>query len=201
MRMQAERRIERPPASVWAALCDLQLLRAALPGCRRLERGVDGGYAFEAEVGAGTAAATCHGTVQVEDVHPPYGCRLAGAGDVDPGGLARGSVVVRLMEDGATATRIAYTVEATLTGRPAGADGPEFDTAALALADVFFARLAAHLEAAAAPSVAEAATAADVPPPAPPEPPAPEPRGLRPLIWVPSLILLVLALLIVSSRP
>ena len=183
MRMQAERRIGRPCAVVWAALNDADVLRASLPGCRRLDRSAEDTFAVEAVTRVGSIQATFRGTLRISELDPPHGCRLSGEGDAGPAGFARGAAVIRLIEDG-DGTRLAYTVDAVVGGRLAQVGGRLIDAAATRMADAFFERFAALV----APSEVR------------PDPAAAPPRGLRPLVWVPSLIILMLAVLLVFSR-
>ncbi len=189
--MQAERRIERPCAVVWAALNDADVLRASLPGCRRLERSADDAFAVEAVARVGSVQAAFHGTLRISDLDPPNGYQLTGEGNGGPAGFARGSAAVRLVADG-DGTRLAYTVEAMVGGRLAQIGGRLIDAAANQMAEAFFERFAALV----APPAGDTMAAPEATSPAT----MVAPRGLRPLVWVPSLIILVLAVLVIFSR-
>jgi carbon monoxide dehydrogenase subunit G len=163
---------------------------------------MDDTYAIEAVATVGSVQATFHGTLSISDVDPPWGCRLSGSGNAGPAGCANGSAGVRLLADRG-ATRLTYTVDVVVGGKLAEIGGKVIEAAMQQMADAFFDRF-----------VALVATPSDpvsdvVPDPAQAGAPPPEAspagsvarRGLRPLLWVPSLILLVVAILIVFSRP
>ena len=191
MQIRAERRIERPCAVVWAALNDADVLRASLPGCRRLERSADDTFAVEAVTRIGSVRAAFHGTLRISEIDPPHGYRLTGEGSGGPAGFARGGAVVRLVADG-DGTRLAYTVDATVGGKLAQVGGRLIDAAARQMADAFFERFVAIVTA----PPADAGAPAEVTP----NSAGGAPRGLRPLVWVPSLIILVIVVLLVFSR-
>jgi carbon monoxide dehydrogenase subunit G len=192
VRMQAERRIGRPRAAVWAALNDTDVLRASLPGCCRLERTAADTFSAEAVTRVGSVQCRFRGTLRISDVDPPHGYRLSGEGDAGPSGFAKGAAVVRLFEDG-DGTRLAYSVDAVVGGRLAQIGGRLIDVAARQMADTFFERFAA-LVVPAEPGTGAPAEGRSAPTGA-------APRGLRPLVWVPSLIILVLAVILGFGRP
>jgi carbon monoxide dehydrogenase subunit G len=181
--MQAERWIGRPRTAVWAALNDAEVLCASLPGCRRLERTAEDAFSVEAVARVGSIQATFRGTLHISDADPPHGYRLSGKGDGGPAGFAKGEALVHLFEEG-DGTRLAYSIDAIVGGRLAQIGGRAIDAAANQMADSFFERFAALV----GPTEGQfdLNTAGQ--------------RGLRPLIWVPSLILVVLAVILGFGR-
>ncbi|MFO1154627.1 MAG: carbon monoxide dehydrogenase subunit G [Rhodospirillales bacterium] len=194
MQMQSERRIDQPRRVVWAALTDADVLRQCLPGCRRLVPTADDTYDVETVARVGAMQAVFRGTLRVSDSDPPHGYRLSGEGNGGPAGFAKGSANVRLLEDG-DGTRLTYTVDAVVGGKLAQLGSRLIDAAALQMADAFFERFAAL----AAPRPADDERVIDTPQPA--EAKAETTRGLRPLVWVPGLIVVTLAIVLIFGRP
>ena len=88
MDMTGERRIPAPRQKVWDALNDPEVLKAAIPGCKTLEKTSDtdmkatAGGAHRADFGASFT-----GKVQLLDLDPPNSYRIAGEGQGGVAGL------------------------------------------------------------------------------------------------------------------
>lgn len=220
MKLAGERSIEAPPEKVWAALNDEALLLKCIPGCKALERISDDELAARVDAKVGPVKASFKGQVRLENVSPPHSYTLVGQGK-GAAGFAKGRADVALQGDGG-ATRLAYSVEATVGGKLAQMGARLVDSTARKYADGFFdcfarvvtegAGTAEAKEPAAgdlkAPPGREPGAAETVPhapgsPTPPPEaagagkaPPAAEPRGGLPAaLWAALLIGAVLALL------
>lgn len=89
MKMSEERRLAAPRETVWAALNDLDTLRASIPGCDKLERVSDTVMVAEVKTKVGPVAATFKGRLTSSDIDPPNGCTLEGEGP-GRGGRIRG---------------------------------------------------------------------------------------------------------------
>jgi hypothetical protein len=161
--------IPAPPQTVWRGLNDPELLKAAIPGCKSIEKVSDTEFNASAAVTFGPVKATFGGKVKLSDLDPPHGYRISGEGAGGAAGFANGSAVVRLTPQG-DGTDLSYEVEASVGGKIAQIGQRFIDQAAKKMADDFFARFAAAVAPSAAtsatPNTAPAAAAASEPPPA-----------------------------------
>jgi carbon monoxide dehydrogenase subunit G len=189
MRISEERRLAAPRETVWAALNDLDTLRTSIPGCEKLERVSDTVMAAEVKTKVGPVAATFKGKLMLSDVDPPNGYTLEGEGQGGAAGFASGRAKVRLVAVDAD-TVLTYEVDATVGGKLAQIGSRLLDATAHKLAGEFFDRLAMRLQPRSEPE-GERADVQD----------AGSRNGLRPLIWVPLLIALVILILYVFSSP
>jgi carbon monoxide dehydrogenase subunit G len=192
MDMTGERRIAAPREAVWAALNNPDILRAAIPGCETLERLSDTELKATAAVKIGPIAARFTGKVQLLDLDPPNGCRIAGEGQGGVTGFAKGGAVVRLVADGPD-TVLGYEVHAQVGGKMAQLGARLIDATARQMADAFFERFAAACTAAAP----EAAAAAPAPAPLGLIPA--EPFGLPRVAWIGIALFLVVLFMLLKS--
>jgi carbon monoxide dehydrogenase subunit G len=166
MEMTGEYLIPAPRAKVWEALNDINVLKAAVPGCESMTAKGD---QIEATVTAkvGPVKATFSGIVTLSDLDPPNSYNIRGEGKGGVAGFARGGARVTLT-DAPGGTLLSYKVDAAVGGKLAQIGSRLIDSTAKKLADEFF---AAFSIAAAGP----AAVAAAAPPPlvVPSPPPAP----------------------------
>jgi len=103
-----------PRAAVWAALNDTDKLRAAIPGCRRLDWTGPGTLELELKVDLGVLSPTFTGDLSLTDIVPAEAYTLSGRGR-GLLGKAEGAARIALADlDGGTELRF------TATG---GADG------------------------------------------------------------------------------
>ena len=134
MEIVGEYRIAAPRAEVWAALLDPQMLRRCIPGCKELDSTGDNTYTAKVQVKVGPVSATFAGTVELTDMDPPAGCRIAGQGNGGVAGFAKGAAVVRLAEEG-DETVLTYTADAQIGGKLAALGGRLIQATARKLAD------------------------------------------------------------------
>jgi hypothetical protein len=90
----------------------------------------------------GPVGATFSGKVKLSDLDPPNGYRIAGEGSGGAAGYAKGSAVVRLIEDG-NGTLLRYEAKADVGGKLAQLGGRLIDATARKLAGEFFRKFAA----------------------------------------------------------
>ena len=129
---------------VWAALNDPAVLKACIPGCQELEKTSDTEFQATVRAAVGPVKATFKGRVQLLDLDPPNGYRIAGEGQGGVAGFAKGGANVRLEEaDGGT--RMTYDVEAQIGGKLAQLGGRLINGVAKKYADDFFANFAKAL--------------------------------------------------------
>ena len=141
MTMQGEVALPADRATVWAALNDPEVLKAAIPGCQELEKISDTEFQATARISVGPVKATFKGRVQLLDLDPPNGYRIAGEGQGGVAGFAKGGANVRL-EDAEGGTRMTYDVEAQIGGKLAQLGGRLINGVAKKYADEFFANFA-----------------------------------------------------------
>ena len=158
MDMTGERRIRAPREKVWNALNDVDILKAAIPGCESLERTAENEMKAMASVRIGPIAAKFTGKVSLLDLDPPNGYRIEGEGQGGVAGFAKGGATVSLAAEGAD-TVLSYDVKAQVGGKIAQLGARLIDATAKQMADTFFDRFAAAV---AAPAGAGALPAGEV---------------------------------------
>lgn len=192
MDMSGEYRIPAPRQTVWEALNDPEILKAAIPGCEELTAEGDSGFAAKVRAKVGPVSARFQGKVALLDLDPPNGYRIEGEGTGGAAGFAKGGATVRLSEDGGE-TVLNYEANASVGGKLAQIGSRLIDGAAKKMADDFFAKFSAIVgEQAAASAVAEpveapAAAPAPAQPAAAPKPSQdldPAKKGISPWIWI-----------------
>ena len=146
MQMTDERIIAAPPAVVWAALFDPEVLKACVPGCEELTGSAETGYSATVVQKVGPVKATFHGEVTMQDVIAPESCRLVGEGKGGAAGFAKGEAHVHLAatEDGQT--KLTYTVDAKVGGKLAQLGSRIVDGFARKMAADFFTRFQETVE-------------------------------------------------------
>ena len=143
MDMQGSARIEAPIDQVWEGLNDPDVLRQAIPGCESLEKTGDDEMSARVVLKIGPIKAKFDGTVRLSNLDPPNGYTISGEGKGGMAGFAKGSADVTLVEDGAEATILTYTVKAEVGGKIAQLGSRLIDSTAKKLAAEFFAKFGA----------------------------------------------------------
>ncbi|AXS40039.1 carbon monoxide dehydrogenase subunit G [Breoghania sp. L-A4] len=145
MKMSGEERIAAPREAVYAALNDPDVLKAAIPGCKELNKLSD--TELEAKVGlaVGPVRATFTGAVTLTDLDPPRGYRIVGEGKGGAAGFAKGGATVTLEEDG-NATILRYDVDADVGGKLAQLGSRLIDSTSKKLAKQFFEKFGSMVE-------------------------------------------------------
>lgn len=195
MEMQGEQRIPAPREVVWAALNDPEVLKECIPGCQTVEKTSDTGFSATVVAKVGPVSAKFSGKVTLSDIDPPNGYTISGEGQGGVAGFGKGGAKVSLSDDGA-GTLLRYTATAQVGGKLAQIGSRLVDSAAAKMADDFFAKfnLVAAAKAGPQPGAEPAAVA-----PAAIAPPS-APTGLRPVVWVPALIVVAAAVLYLILR-
>jgi uncharacterized protein len=159
MDMTGEERIAASRATVWAALNDVEVLKQCIPGCETLEKQSDTEMTAKVKLQIGPVSARFSGKVTLSEIDPPNGYRIAGEGSGGTAGHAKGSALVRLVEDG-DGTILRYEARADVGGKLAQLGGRLIDATAKKLAGEFFSKFGEVVgPAPAMPPEAEAATA------------------------------------------
>ena len=208
MDMTGERRIPAPRQKVWDALNDPEMLKAAIPGCRSLEKVSDSDLRATAAVRIGPIATQFTGKVQLLDLDPPNSYRIAGEGQGGAAGFANGGATVRLADEGAF-TLLSYEVKAQVGGKIAQLGARLIDATAKQMADQFFDRFSAEV---AGPTEigAEGAAGAVAALTTPPGPQAPaavnllalipkEPYGFPLVAWIGTALFVIIFIMIFGA--
>ncbi|OYW98915.1 MAG: carbon monoxide dehydrogenase, partial [Rhizobiales bacterium 32-66-8] len=146
MEIAGEYRISAPREIVWQAILDPDMLRRCIPGCKELEQTGENAFAAKVQIKVGPVSATFAGTVELQDMEPPAGCRIVGQGNGGVAGFAKGDAKVTLTEDGAD-TLLTYVADAQIGGKLAALGGRLIQATARKLADQFFSAFAEALNA------------------------------------------------------
>ena len=138
MELTGQRRLPVDRATAWRALNDPQVLRQAIPGCESIEKSGDNEYDVAVVATLGPVRAKFKGKLRLEDVVEPQSYTIRFEGQGGAAGFAKGSAQVTL-NDVEAQTRLDYAVNAQVGGKIAQVGGRLIDSAALKLADDFFA--------------------------------------------------------------
>lgn len=185
MELTGHRLLATDRASVWRALNDPEILRQAIPGCESIEAAGDSRYQVAVVASLGPVRARFKGSLALDDVVEPVSYTLRFEGQGGAAGFAKGSAQVTLNEIGRE-THLDYAVKAQIGGRIAQVGNRLVDSAALKLADDFF----AAFERLVAPPAVDAAAQPPTPSaePATPLPPAFGARGWKKIAWMAAFV-------------
>ena len=159
MEIKGEYRIAASREKVFAALNDVAILQACIPGCESLEKTSDTEMKAKVRMRIGPVSASFTGKVTLSDLDPPNGYKISGEGQGGAAGFAKGGAVVTLREDGAD-TILNYNVDAQVGGKIAQVGARLIDGTARKLADEFFSKFTAMVG---PPPPAEATAAVSAP--------------------------------------
>jgi carbon monoxide dehydrogenase subunit G len=140
MDMSGEYRIEAPIETVWAAIQDPDILRAAIPGCEELDKTSETEMTAKVALKIGPVKARFAGAVTLNDLMPPNSLKIEGEGKGGIAGFAKGGAAVQLVADG-DATILTYQAEAVVGGKIAQLGSRLIQSTAAKLADQFFVNL------------------------------------------------------------
>ncbi|MGL4975183.1 MAG: SRPBCC family protein [Bosea sp. (in: a-proteobacteria)] len=146
MTMTGEVTLPASRATVWAMLNDAETLKACIPGCEELVQEDATHLSAVAKVKLGPVKATFRGKVELQDLDPPNGYRIAGEGEGGIAGFAKGGATVRLTDAPEGGTLLSYDVEAQVGGKLMQLGSRLIDSVAKKLADEFFANFAKAVE-------------------------------------------------------
>ncbi len=158
MELTGSRQIAADRATVWAALNDPEVLKAAIPGCQVMSGSPEAGFTATIKQKVGPVSATFQGAVQLTNVVPGESYTITGEGKGGAAGFAKGGADVRL-EDADGGTLLTYDVRANVGGKLAQLGSRLIDGFAKKMADQFFENFKNAVEGP-PPAVAEPAVAA-----------------------------------------
>lgn len=145
MQLADTRTIAAPPAVVWAALFDPEVLKACVPGCESMTGSPAEGFEAVVVQKVGPVKAKFTGVVKLSDIVEGQSCTIGGEGKGGAAGFAKGSARVTLTPEG-EGTVLAYEVEANVGGKLAQLGSRIIDSFARKMADDFFQRFQTALE-------------------------------------------------------
>lgn len=145
MDITGEHRIAAPREAVWQALFDVETLKACIPGCKELEQTSPTSFAAKVQLKVGPVSATFAGTVELQDIDAPHGCRIAGQGNGGIAGFAKGGADVKLVADGDD-TVLSYDAKAEIGGKLAALGGRLVQATSRKLTDQFFSAFTERLQ-------------------------------------------------------
>lgn len=108
MQFAGRYRFAAPRAQVWAALNDVDKLKEAIPGCRRLEWKGPNELELELKVSLGLVSPTFTGDLRLRDIVPAERYTLSGRGRGGLLGMAEGAALIVLADDGED-TELSFT--------------------------------------------------------------------------------------------
>ncbi len=145
MKLEGSQEIAADRETVWKALNDPAVLEASIPGCQSLEMETDTRLHATVKQKIGPVSATFDGVVELTDINPPEGYRIAGEGKGGAAGFAKGGADVRL-EEIEGGTLLTYHAEAKVGGKLAQLGSRLIDGVAHKLANQFFENFKAQVE-------------------------------------------------------
>ena len=98
MTMKGEVALPADRQTVWEKLNDPEVLKACIPGCQTLDKTGDNGFSAVVKLKVGPVSATFKGNVELLDLDPPNGYRIAGSGEGGIAGFAKGGAKVTLTD-------------------------------------------------------------------------------------------------------
>jgi uncharacterized protein len=176
MQMNDSRDIAAPPAVVWAALFNPEVLKACVPGCEELTGNAADGFEAAVVQKVGPVKARFTGLVKLSDIVEGQSCTISGEGKGGAAGFAKGAARVTLTPSEA-GTLLAYEVDAQVGGKLAQMGSRIIDGFARKMAEEFFSRFQDAVE-----GPAEPETGGEAGPDTPPDGDAPKKGWFKRLI-------------------
>ena len=146
MKLEGTHQLQAPRERVWESLVNPDVLQRCIPGCERLEKTAENGYAVTIRAGVGSIKGIFNGSVTLEDMRPPEHYRIVVEGKGTPGFL-KGSGDLDLEAQG-DATLIKYVGEVQVGGTIASVGQRMIQATAKMMATQFFTALEAEAKAA-----------------------------------------------------
>ncbi|WP_299947227.1 CoxG family protein [uncultured Ruegeria sp.] len=146
MQLSDTREIQAPPAAVYAALLDPEVLKACINGAQEITGDPTEGYHATVVQKVGPVKATFKGTVTMSDMVEAERLTIVGEGKGGAAGFAKGSANVTFEPGTSGGTVLTYEVDAKVGGKLAQLGSRLIDGFAKKMADQFFANLQEHFE-------------------------------------------------------
>lgn len=175
---QGKQSLPFPAQQVWDALFDVDVLRASIAGCERLEQRGENAYSSQVRVAIGPVTASFATTLDVVDPVPPHRCTLKFSGKGGAVGFGRGEAHVILTSQGDSTTLLEWSASTQVGGKIAQMGARLIDGTVRKMSDEFFARFARQLAASRAAGFTGVVEAVAAPEAVPAPHPAERRRGL-----------------------
>lgn len=131
-------------AAVWAALNDTAVLKAAIPGCHRIDWSSQTTLDLEIKVNLGVVHPVFKGDLALSGIVPAQRYTLTGKGKGGLLGLAEGSAHIELSDDGAD-TLLVFTAQGGASGQIMKLGKAIIGNSAQKVIDGFFERFGAAM--------------------------------------------------------
>lgn len=145
MQLIGEQRVPADQQTTWEALNDPEVLRQCIPGCDAITEDGEHAYRVDMSVRIGPVSAKFKGKLRLLDIQAPTSYSLEFEGQGGAAGFGKGTAAVRL-EPEADATRLTYTVDASIGGKLAQVGARLIEAAARKLSDDFFGKFNALMQ-------------------------------------------------------
>jgi carbon monoxide dehydrogenase subunit G len=136
--------IAAPRDAVWAALNDTAMLKAAIPGCHKIDWSSDTDLDVEIKVNLGVMHPTFRGELSLSDIVPAERYTLSGRGKGGLLGMAEGSADIVLSDHG-TETLLVFGAEGGASGQIMKLGKAIIGNSAQKIIDGFFERFGAAM--------------------------------------------------------
>lgn len=166
MEMQGSRELAITQQQAWEALNDPEVLKQCIPGCDKVESTGPDAYSIGMALKIGPVSAKFTGKITLSDINPPQSYTISFEGQGGPAGHGKGSAKVQLTPTGKGHT-LSYSVQASVGGKVAQLGQRLIDGAAKSLAEDFFKRFDAAMQAKYPQAYASAVDTTHTPSPAP----------------------------------
>jgi carbon monoxide dehydrogenase subunit G len=140
MELTGQHTFNLPREKVWQFLLDPEVLKAALPGCEKLEAVGEDEYVATMKIGISFIKGTFSGKVKITDKNEPESYRMAVEGS-GPQGQMSGVGTLELVDEGGTATVVKYQGDANVRGSLARVGARMIQPAAKTIVGQFFERM------------------------------------------------------------
>ncbi|MHA6689848.1 CoxG family protein [Devosia sp. A449] len=109
-------RVAAPRIAVWAALNDTEVLKAAIPGCHRIDWTSETALELEIKVNLGVVHPVFKGDLELSGIVPAQRYTLSGKGKGGLLGLAEGSADI-ILSDSGDATLLVFAAQGGASGQ------------------------------------------------------------------------------------
>ena len=145
MKIEGTYAIPAPRDVVWRHLMNPEVLARSLPGCEKLVPNSDGSYNAELKISMAAVKGSYRGRVEILDPTPPERFRMKVQGQ-GTNGFVKGEGTLTLSDDGAAATKISYSGDASVGGVIASVGQRLIHAASHQMANHFFQELARQIQ-------------------------------------------------------
>ncbi|WEK03590.1 MAG: carbon monoxide dehydrogenase subunit G [Candidatus Devosia phytovorans] len=133
-----------PRTQVWSALNDTAMLKAAIPGCHKIEWSGETALDLEIKVNLGVIHPTFHGELTLSDIHPAERYTLSGRGKGGLLGRVEGAADITLADHG-DETLLVFSAQGGGSGQVMKLGKAVIGNSAQKVIDGFFERFAAAM--------------------------------------------------------